>query len=121
MKRRLKVVKELCDEFGMSISIGWIESAKNKADKLTRVGKTWLERIKGSGGSQDEVLEDQGEEALEGGCSAIVRSDLVSKIHAIHHLGVDRTLYLARLEDPEVSRAEVQEVVSRCVSPGRMG
>ena len=60
-----------------------------KTGKLTRVSRTWPENSRSSGGAQDE-------EVLKGGyCSAILRSDLVSRIRAIHYLGVDRTPHLA--------------------------
>ena len=34
--------------------------------------------------------------------------------HDLHHMGVDRSLYLARLTDPTVTRAEVAKVVRSC-------
>ena len=38
----------------------------------------------------------------------------MDQIHCRHHLGVDRTLYLARLEDPAISSNEVAKVVNSC-------
>ena len=36
------------------------------------------------------------------------------KIHDVHHLGIDRTHYLAKLEDPEVTRGKVTDVINSC-------
>ena len=48
-------------------------------------------------------------------CCMAGRAELVTKQHGQHHLCVDRTLYLARLEDPQVTRDDVVDAVSRCV------
>ena len=48
-------------------------------------------------------------------CCMAGRAELVAKQHGQHHLCVDRTLYLARLEDPQVTRDDVVDAVSRCV------
>lgn len=107
VKRRLQVVKELCTKFGMTVSTRWVQTAKNKADVLTRVRKRWLEKIARSG------IEEKVVEVVEK-CCAAAKCDLVAKVHGVHHLGVDRTLFLAKLKDSTVTRADVQEVVSRC-------
>ena len=79
-----------------------MDSAKNRADSLTRVPRSWLKHGPES---------DQEDGRLR--CMA-ARAELVAKQHGRHYLGVDRTLYLARLEDPQVTRDDVVDVVSRC-------
>jgi ribonuclease HI len=106
VKRRLQVIKELCTKFGMSVSTLWVPTTKNKADGLTRVRKRWLDKIRCHG------VEDQVESNEK--CCVAANSDLVAKVHGIHHFGVNRTLFFARLDDSAVTRADVQEVVSRC-------
>ena len=91
VKRRLSVVKQLVDELGLSIELTYVESCKNKADALTRVNKKWLQK------------------PVESLCAVSVGEN-----HAQHHFGVDRSLYLARLVNPEVTRKEVEKCVRSC-------
>ena len=97
VKRRLAVVKDLVQEYHLTVEVKWIESAKNKADSLTRVPHRWLQISK-------EVVH---------GCAAVG----LLEMHNKHHFGVERTLYLARLMAPEdnVTRKQVQDVVASCV------
>ena len=95
VKRRLGLVKEFRDEFRLKMSVRWVGTTKNKADALTRVPKRWLE-------SNDE---------RDFACCAV---SLVHQIHARHHLGVDRTYYLAKKEDPNISRKTVADCLSGC-------
>jgi hypothetical protein len=104
VKRRLAVVKELCAEYSLNVSVSWVESAGNKADRLTRVSRRWLEMSKTK------------TDGVEGTCCvAMDYLAVVKGVHDAHHLGVDRTLYLARLQCPQVSREHVRQVVSSCV------
>ena len=94
IKRRLSVAKELCSEYGMQM---------NKADRLTRVNKKWLNGSR----SQEEV----------GTCCTGVREEIegsVQEIHSRHHLGIERTFFLGKKKHPEVSRTVVKKVVSSC-------
>ena len=36
------------------------------------------------------------------------------RVHNKHHFGIDRTLYFARLKEPNVKKEEVVEVVESC-------
>lgn len=99
VKRRLCILRNLIDEFSLSVTVTHVATSKNKADELTRVKKSWLTDVKG----------DQSEEAEV--CAGAV--DL-EKVHQMHHVGVERTLYLSRKIDPNVTRRAVKEVVSGC-------
>ena len=94
VKRRLAVLKELRQEYNMEVTVRWVQSEKNKADCLTRVPRRWLQLVK-----------------AEKTCAVAAVHD----IHAKHHLGVNRTLYLARLADQNVTRARVKKLVDSCV------
>ena len=91
IKRRLSILKSLVDELGLKVSVELVASEHNKADSLTRVPKSWL------GG------------ATESCCVSVVED-----LHGRSHLGVDRTLFLAKKVDPSVSREQVKKVVRRC-------
>ena len=97
-KRRLGIIAQLIEEYGMNITIKLVPSASNKADVLTRVPQRWLR-------SQ---------------CLAMVMphdemKDRVQSVHAKHHLGVKRTLYLARkVCGDDVDEAMVQQIVDSC-------
>ena len=91
IKRRLGVLKSLIGELDMRVTVELVETSKNKADALTRVPKHWLK--------QEKNL-----------CSV----SLVSDVHEKSHMGVERTLYLARKLNPEVTRSEVKNLVRAC-------
>ncbi|XP_076030373.1 uncharacterized protein LOC143018669 [Oratosquilla oratoria] len=99
VKRRLGILRELIDEFGMKIRVRKVSSEANKADALTRVKKSWL-----------KAKEEQ-EEKLEM-CAAV--SFRAKELHETHHLGVDRSLFLARKVNPNISREEVRHAVRAC-------
>ena len=92
VKRRLGVLKSLVEEVGISIKVELTESKKNKADILTRVPKEWLKAEKGT-------------------CSVGV----LEEVHSKAHMGVDRTLQLARRLDPQIEKTEVQKHVRACI------
>ena len=92
VKRRLSVVRDLVIEYGVELSVTYVNSCRNKADPLTRVNKAWLQ----------EKVKD-------------VCAVNVADLHNQHHFGVDRTLHLARLVDPSVDRKAVERCVRRCI------
>ena len=99
IKRRLGIFKNLVDELGLRIEIKLVESAKNKADILTRVRPKWLELVR----------RVEKESSLEGLAALSIRDS-----HAMHHMGVERSLYLARKVEPSVRRGQIEKVVREC-------
>ncbi|XP_068240133.1 uncharacterized protein [Palaemon carinicauda] len=97
IKRRLGTLKELITEFGLNIVVQMVPSEKNKADILTRVKKNWL-------------VSSKVEHAHL--CAGAVVD--ITELHSKHHMGIDRTLYLAKKLDPQVSRECVKKVVQCC-------
>ncbi|MEL6803533.1 MAG: reverse transcriptase-like protein, partial [Bacteroidota bacterium] len=100
VKRRLGILKSLTEEFKLEVRIILVSTTKNKADSLTRVKKSWLAR------SGDE-------EQAEGEICCLGLAEL-NKIHHMAHMGVEKTLFLARKVDPTVTRGVVKEVVGSC-------
>ncbi|XP_076043781.1 uncharacterized protein LOC143026882 [Oratosquilla oratoria] len=95
VKRRHGILRELIDEFSVKVSVAQVPSGVNKADALTRVKKSWL-----------RVPE---EEARFKVCAA--GSLYAKELHRTYHLGADRSLFLARKADPNITRGEVRRVV----------
>ena len=96
-KRRLGIISQLIEEYNINMTIRLVPSAENIADSMTRVPKSWLQRV----------------------CVAVsaanILKDQVRNVHEKHHLGATRTLFLARKSlgdgiDPEL----VKEVVQEC-------
>lgn len=98
VKRRLGVLKNLVDELDILISIELVPSEKNKADKLTRVKKAWIDMERYESGEKLCAL------ALD-----------VKESHDMHHMGVERTLFLARKVDPAVTKEAVKRIVKECI------
>lgn len=97
VKRRLGILQELIDECGLKLYAVFVPSEKNKADALTRVKRAWL-----------GVLQEEETEAC------CVGMPNVKELHQMHHMGIDRTLYVARKVDPGVTRDKVKQVVRHC-------
>ena len=90
IKHRLATFQELVSTFNLSVSVTYVRSEMNRADALTRVKKSWLRC---------------GEAVEETTCNVAVHD-----MHADHHFGVERTLYLARMVNQDVTRKEVEKV-----------
>ncbi|XP_076049728.1 uncharacterized protein LOC143030464 [Oratosquilla oratoria] len=92
VKRRLGILRKLIDEFGKKIRVSEMLSGMNKADALTKVKKSW------------QKVKEEHDMSAAGSLRA-------KELHGTHHLGVDRSLFLARKVDPNISREEVQWAV----------
>ena len=100
VRRRLSIVKEICEEFHLDVRIRWVASGSNKADALTRVKQRWLHA-----------------QRRDFCAAAVARPSpevIVRAIHQQHHLGVDRTFFLAREMDASIKRDAVVRVVKSC-------
>ena len=97
VKRRIGVLKDLIEDLQLGLTITLVPSERNKADMLTQVKKSWL---------------SAGKEREENGVCAGAMS--LREMHEMHHMGVDRSLYLTRKLDPTVTRQSVQRLVKGC-------
>jgi transposase InsO family protein len=97
-RRRLSLIRDVASECGLELSAILVPSHENKADALTRVPQHWLRP--------------------QSHCAAAAPVDVseVAALHDMHHLGVDKTLYLSRLCLPgrQVQRQEVEQIVQSC-------
>ena len=110
IRRRLNTLKEIIDQEELEIQVVFVRSSENRADTLTRVPKSWLVQPK----KDDTVV----------ACCAgqFVSLADIQAIHDRCHMGVDRTLQLARerFGDEKVSKRTVRKVVSRCHTCARI-
>lgn len=75
----------------------WTEfTERNKADTLTRIKKNWMKDKEGTISVCVLGYED------------------LKELHGLHHMGVERILYLVRKIDPDVKKESVQKVVKLC-------
>ena len=95
IKHQLGTFGDLIREFGLKIIVTLVQSQKNKADMLTRVKRAWLQEKK------DRAL------------LCCVGEDL-KDLHNMHHFGRERTLYLVRKVNPNITMEAIQEVVKQC-------
>ena len=99
VKRRLGILRDLIKEFELTLTVTLVPTKKNKADVLTRVKKAWL----------TNELEEVDREGM-----CCISAAGLTELHNMHHMGVDRTLYLSRMIDPTVTKQSVQGVVRCC-------
>ena len=95
VKRRLGILKSLIQELGLQLSVRLVKSAANKADELTRIRKRWM--------MPDRDI----------GCVGLDHNKL-KELHADHHMGVERTWFLAKKMDESVAKEAVKKVVREC-------
>ena len=98
IKRRVGLLRDLLNEFDVTLHGTFVATHENKADGLTRVRKEWLKFEKDAQNSSNIC------------CSSLD----IAEVHNKHHMGVDRTLHIARKIDPMITKAEVKKVVKRC-------
>ena len=105
VKRRLGVIRDTIAEFGLEVSVRLVPTAENKADIMTKVPKRWL-------GHQEACdLNAEVTAALSTGESV---EDAIWAAHLPHHLGIDRTLYLARQIRSDLSREQIKRELAGC-------
>ena len=112
IRRRIGVIQQLVEEFGLEMTTTLVTSEQNPADRLTRVPKKWLR----------EVEQDKGRQGDSAVAAAAADEQLAvdpEQIRAIHdrtgHQGIRRTLWYARRDlNGRVTRAAVREVVEHC-------
>jgi transposase InsO family protein len=100
IRRRLGTIAQLIEEYHINLTIQLVPSASNVADALTRVPQRWLRSVCMTVTTGDSSLERE-----------------VQMIHKSHHLGVSRTLHLARricVNGDKVDRRMVERVVNAC-------
>jgi len=98
IKRRLATLKALVEELGLAVDVRLVASRDNKADKLTRVPRSWMRT-----GSE-----------CNGSVACVSASATVKQLHDKHHMGVERTWYLAKKVDPQITKEQVKRVVKNC-------
>ena len=117
IRRRLDTLREVIDEEGLDVQIRLVPSAKNLADALTRVPKTWWQTREDAIVPAAFVAVSAERASVDGELSERHATTLhdVWKLHERCHFGVDRTLELAKERfGAGISRRMVRKVVSRC-------
>lgn len=99
VRRRMQIIIETIISYDLDITITLVKSQDNKADQLTRVPKKWMK--------QDYC------------CSAdtkLKEGNVIRDSHEEHHLGVNRTLYIAKSQNPNatIDKKQVENVISNC-------
>ena len=112
IRRRLNLLDELIKEEGLHIRVELVKSAENKADKLTRVPKSWLQ------GEKHDFLQD--EKQVSNGVALVMsesQRNEIEQIHSQNHFGVKRTLELAQIRfGQEIVSENVQDIIDKCES-----
>jgi len=121
IRRRLGMVTELVDAYGLSLSMRQVPSALNLADALTRVPKKWL--VKGAytacAGVTDVEPESRNDGDVALGVPGVpaegVSREMVERSHSAHHLGIRRTLFISRKQfGAGVTEQAVRGVIKDC-------
>ena len=101
IRRRLETLRDIVNEYNLSLAVECVSSVDNKADSLTRVPKRWLCH------ADDQAT-----------CGAVfaVPEPNIAEIHRIcGQPGIRRTLFFCRRRYPTVQRQQVRDVVRGCL------
>ena len=105
IKRHLGVIGDLITEYGLNVTVHFVPSVENRADHMTRVPKKWLEyRETGEVAASVVAAIPTGESPKDATWAA----------HLPHHLGMDRTLFLARQINSNLSHQQVKQELAGC-------
>ena len=106
VRRRLGTLRSLAKEYGLTIDVKLVKSCQKHADSLARVPHRWMDLLK------------EGKEPVLKSCAMVKRrldKDQVADIHQQSgHPSAKRTLYFARLVNPQVSKETANFVVKAC-------
>jgi hypothetical protein len=101
--RRLSLVKTIVEEYGLKMTVVFVNSSSNIVDRFTRVPRKWIAlgrshsfgAVAANSEYQDEIL----------------------RIHGLHHLGVNRTWHVVKqcLRECSIKKEDVAEVVGQCL------
>ena len=92
----MELITATLEEFEVDWKVTLVPSERNKADAVSRVPQTWP----------------------KADVAAIATVESARKAHADAHAGIEPTLRVARAINPEVTRAEVKQVIRGCVPCG---
>ncbi|XP_067930843.1 uncharacterized protein [Watersipora subatra] len=106
VKRRPGVIRDTITEYGLSVTMRLVPTVENKADRMMRVPKKWLGHRGMSGGEAESMAA-----AI---CTGETLGDAVWAAHLPHHLGVERTLYLAQQVRSDLTREQVKRELAGC-------
>ena len=95
VRRRLSLIGELIEEYGLHILVDLVPSQKNISDPLTRVPKPWFRTC-------PQIA-----------APAHLTSE-ISQLHDICHPGIKRTLHLCKAKGLNVTKNLVRDVVKNC-------
>ena len=108
VRRRLAVLAELQEAYNLDLSVTKVSSAQNLSDSLTRVPQKWLHMVKPAAAVACASASGLGEKEPP-------TVEEIQRIHEAHHLGIERTLYVAREVLGEgVTEEAVRDVISTC-------
>jgi len=107
IRRRLMVIKEVITEYKLAVKFQLVPTIENKADRLTRVAKTWLSYRE----SEDSEMDVSISAAVS---KRMPSADAIWAAHLPHHLGVDRTFYLVKQVRSDLTRDQVKREISGC-------
>ena len=103
VRRQLGTLRSLVKEYELTIDMKLVKSCQNRTDSLTRVPCRWMDLLK------------ERKEPVVKSCAMVGKQldeDQVADIHhQSGHPGAKRTLYFARLLDPQVSKETANSVV----------
>ena len=102
VKRRLGTLRALIEEYMLTMDITLVKSCQIRAESLTRVPQRWLDLHK----KEEQMLE-----SCATVTSQLSKSQVADNHQKSSHPGVKRTLYLARIIDPTVSKELIKSVV----------
>ena len=95
IRRRLSIIKEICDDFNLTIRIEFVPSKLNKADELTRISTELTKSV----------------------CGVALVSEIerLNDLHLKCHLGAKRMRFLCKIENINVIDKDISNIIAKCL------
>ena len=106
IRRRLNTLKDLVEEYHVTVDVTLVPSTLNLADRLTRVPQRWFDTMKRGNGPEPLIGATQVDE---------LNADQILTIHRNSgHSGVRCTTYFVRKVCPPTTKAAVRSAIRSC-------
>ena len=106
IRRQLNTLKDLVEEYHLTVDVTLVPSTLNLADRLTRVTQRWFDAMKRGNRPEPLIGATQVDELNEDKILTICRNS--------GHSGVQRTTYFIRKICPSTTKATIRSAIRTC-------
>lgn len=112
VQRRLQIIADMVDVAKLSVTVEWVPSEKNPADKLTRVPQRWLDIAKASSTANDARDDVASESVLAAACDSVSAATASESLPSLSCAFISLEQVISAQQDDTVIQSIVTELSS---------